>query len=110
IGHAYIAAGADIIETNTFTATHSSQADYGLENLVYEINEEGAKLARQICDEASTADRPRLVAGVLGPTNRTASISPDVNDAAFRNITFDELRATYADATRGLIKGGSDLL
>ena len=110
IGYAYLAAGADIIETNTFTATHASQADYGLEKLIYELNEEGAKLARKVCDEASTSDRPCLVAGVLGPTNRTASISPDVNDPAFRNITFDELRATYREAALGLVRGGSDIL
>jgi 5-methyltetrahydrofolate--homocysteine methyltransferase len=110
IGHAYLAAGADILETNTFTATETSQADYGLSALVGELNEQGARLARQICDEASTAARPRLVAGVIGPANRTASISPDVNDPAFRNITFDDLRRTYFDAACGLIGGGSDLL
>jgi 5-methyltetrahydrofolate--homocysteine methyltransferase len=110
IGHAYLSAGADIIETNTFTSTETSQADYGLAHLVGELNLEGARLARRICDEASTSSRPRLVAGILGPANRTASISPDVNDAAFRNITFDELRRTYKEAAIGLIKGGSDLL
>jgi 5-methyltetrahydrofolate--homocysteine methyltransferase len=110
IGHAYIAAGADIIETNTFTSTESSQADYGLERLVGELNQEGARLARQICDEASTSSRPRLVAGVIGPANRTASISPDVNDPAFRNITFDDLRRTYFEAACGLIGGGADIL
>ena len=110
IGHAYIAAGADIIETNTFTSTESSQADYGLEHLVGELNQEGARLARQICDDTSTSSRPRLVAGVIGPANRTASISPDVNDPAFRNITFDELKRTYFEAACGLIGGGSDLL
>jgi len=110
VGRAYLAAGADIIETNTFTTAASSQADYGLSHLVNEMCEASARLARQICDEATTADHPRLVAGVLSPTNRTASISPDVNDPAFRNITFDELRATYRDAARGLIKGGADLL
>jgi 5-methyltetrahydrofolate--homocysteine methyltransferase len=110
IGHAYIDAGADVLETNTFTATESSQADYALGHLVGEINLEGAKLARAICDERTTSSRPRLVAGVLGPTNRTATISPDVNDPAFRNITFDQLRATYKEATLGLIRGGSDLL
>ncbi len=108
--NAYIDAGADIIETNTFTSTESSQADYGLAHLVGELNYEGAKLSREVCDARSTSDRPRIVAGVLGPTNRTASISPDVNDPAFRNITFDQLRATYREAARGLIKGGSDLL
>jgi 5-methyltetrahydrofolate--homocysteine methyltransferase len=110
IGDAYLSAGADFLETNTFTATETSQADYGLAHLVGELNFEGARLAREICDARSTAERPRLVAGVLGPTNRTASISPDVNDAAFRNISFDELRRTYKDAAVGLIKGGSDVL
>ena len=110
VGHAYLAAGADILETNTFTTAASSQADYGLSELVGEMCVESARLARQICDEASTSSRPRLVAGVLSPTNRTASISPDVNDAAFRNITFDALRATYRDAARGLVQGGADLL
>ena len=110
IGHAYLTAGADIIETNTFTSTETSQADYGLAHLVGELNFEGAKLAREICDARSTDERPRLVAGVLGPTNRTASISPDVNDPAFRNISFDELRSTYREAARGLIKGGADVL
>ncbi len=110
IGNAYISAGADIIETNTFTSTETSQADYGLAPLVGELNFEGAKLAREICDAHATSDRPRLVAGVLGPTNRTASISPDVNDPAFRNITFDVLRATYREAARGLVQGGSDVL
>ncbi|HWA89818.1 MAG TPA: methionine synthase [Rhizomicrobium sp.] len=110
IGHAYLAAGADILETNTFTSTETSQADYGLAHLVGELNQEGARLARQICDEASTSSRPCLVAGVLGPANRTASISPDVNDPAFRNITFDDLRRTYFDAACGLIGGGSDIL
>jgi len=110
IGHLYLAAGADIIETNTFTSAESSQGDYGLSHLVGELCETGARLARSVCDEASTSERPRFVAGVLSPTNRTASISPDVNDPGFRNVTFDELRATYRDATRGLIKGGADLL
>ncbi len=110
VGNAYIDAGADIIETNTFTATESSQADYGLAHLVGELNLEGARLAREICDSRSTADRPRIVAGILGPTNRTASISPDVNDPAFRNITFDQLRTTYREAACGLVKGGADVL
>ncbi len=110
IGHAYLAAGADILETNTFTSTETSQADYGLAHLVGELNEQGARLARKICDEASTSSRPRIVAGVIGPANRTASISPDVNDPAFRNITFDELRRTYFEAACGLIGGGSDVL
>ncbi|HEY1961075.1 MAG TPA: homocysteine S-methyltransferase family protein, partial [Rhizomicrobium sp.] len=110
IGHAYIAAGADIIETNTFTAAESSQGDYGLSHLVHELCEAGARLARSICDADSTPERPRLVAGVVTPTNRTASISPDVNDPGFRNVGFDDLRRTYRDAVRGLIAGGADLL
>ena len=110
IGHAYLAAGADILETNTFTSTETSQADYGLAHLVGELNQEGARLAREICDAESTSSRPRLVAGVIGPANRTASISPDVNDPAFRNITFDDLRRTYFEAACGLIGGGSDIL
>ncbi|HTT98694.1 MAG TPA: methionine synthase [Rhizomicrobium sp.] len=110
IGHAYLAAGADIIETNTFTSTETSQGDYGLAHLVGELNQEGARLARQVCDEASTSSRPRLVAGVIGPANRTATISPDVNDPAFRNITFDQLKRTYFEAACGLIGGGSDVL
>jgi len=110
VGHAYLAAGADFIETNTFTTAFSSQADYGLSHLVAEMCETSARIAREVCDEVSTSSRPRLVAGVLSPTNRTASISPDVNDPAFRNITFDELVATYRDAARGLIRGGSDVL
>jgi 5-methyltetrahydrofolate--homocysteine methyltransferase len=110
IGRAYLQAGADILETNTFNSTTISQADYGLEHVVEELNEEGARLARKICDEFETADRPRFVAGVLGPTNRTASLSPDVNDPGFRNINFDELRETYRAATLALIRGGSDLI
>ena len=110
IGHAYLEAGADILETNTFTATETSQADYGLAHLVAELNQEGARLAREICDSVSTSSRPRLVAGVIGPANRTASISPDVNDPAYRNITFDDLKRTYFEAACGLIGGGSDIL
>ncbi|MBV9420703.1 MAG: methionine synthase [Alphaproteobacteria bacterium] len=110
VGKQYLDAGVDFLETNTFTSTESSQADYGLEHLVSELNFEGARLAREICDEASTSSRPRLVAGVLGPTNRSAGISPDVNDPAFRNITFDDLRRTYKEAAIGLINGGSDVL
>jgi 5-methyltetrahydrofolate--homocysteine methyltransferase len=110
IGNQYLSAGVDFLETNTFTSTESSQADYGLEHLVGELNYAGAKLCREVCDAASTADRPRLVAGVLGPTNRSAGISPDVNDPAFRNITFDDLRRTYKEAAIGLINGGSDVL
>ena len=110
IGCQYLEAGADFIETNTFNSNFTSQEDYGLGHLVGELNEAGAALARALCDKYTTADRPRLVAGVLGPANRTATISPDVNDPAFRNITFDQLRATYRDATRGLIAGGSDVI
>jgi len=106
----YLAAGADIVETNTFNATSISQADYGLEALAYELNVAGAKVAREAADEFSTADKPRFVAGVLGPTSRTASISPDVNDPGFRNVSFDELVAAYLDAVRGLCDGGADLI
>ncbi len=100
---AYLEAGADIIETNSFTSTATSQADYGLEDLVYELNHASAALARSVADEFERKDpeRPRYVAGVLGPTNRTASISPDVNDPGFRNIEFDDLVATYTEAARG---------
>jgi len=110
IGRQYLEAGVDFIETNTFNSNFTSQEDYGLGHLVGELNEAGARLARDLCDEFSTRERPRLVAGVLGPANRTATISPDVNDPAFRNITFDQLRETYREGTRGLIKGGSDVL
>src|ERR1700733_2741637 len=110
IGRQYLEAGVDFIETNTFNSNFTSQEDYGLGHLVGELNEAGARLARGLCDEFSTGDRPRLVAGVLGPANRTATISPDVNDPAFRNITFDQLRETYRVATEGLIKGGSDVI
>jgi 5-methyltetrahydrofolate--homocysteine methyltransferase len=106
----YLAAGADIVETNTFNATSISQADYGLEALAWELNVAGAKVAREAADEYSTPDKPRFVAGVLGPTSRTASISPDVNDPGFRNVTFDELVAAYTDAVRGLCDGGADLI
>ena len=110
IGRQYLEAGADFIETNTFNSNFTSQDDYGLGHLVGELNEAGARLARDLCDQYATVERPRLVAGVLGPANRTASISPDVNDPAFRNISFDDLRATYRDGARGLIKGGADVL
>jgi len=106
----YLAAGSDIIEANTFNANSVSMADYHMEELVYELNVEGARLAREACDAAATADKPRFVAGVLGPTSRTCSLSPDVNDPGFRNITFDELVETYTEATRGLIDGGADIL
>jgi len=108
----YLEAGADLVETNTFNATSVSQADYHLEHLVYELNREGARIARACCDraEALTPDKPRFVIGVLGPTSRTASISPDVNDPGYRNTSFDELRLTYREATEGLIDGGADVI
>ena len=106
----YLAAGADILETCTFNANSISMADYGMESLVREINFEGAKLARLVADQYSTPEKPRFVAGVLGPTSRTATLSPDVNDPGFRNVTFDQLVATYYDATGGLVDGGADLL
>ena len=109
---AYLDAGADLVETNTFNATAVSQADYKLQHLVYELNSQGARLARAACDaaEAKTPDKPRFVIGVLGPTSRTASISPDVNDPGFRNTSFDELRATYREAAEGLVDGGADAI
>ncbi len=112
IEKAYLDAGADILETNTFNATQVSQADYGMESLVYELNVEGARLAREMADAktAETPDRPRFVAGVLGPTSRTCSISPDVNNPGYRNVTFDLLVENYVEATRGLIEGGADLI
>ena len=108
----FLAAGSDIVETNTFNATAISQADYGLEDTVREINVASARLAREACDEAQTKapDKPRYVAGVLGPTNRTASISPDVNDPGFRNVYFDDLVGAYTEAIDGLLEGGADLL
>ena len=112
IHHEYLAAGADIIETNTFGGTVIAQGDYALEDAVYDINLQGARLARAAADDwtARTPDRPRFVAGSMGPTNRTLSISPDVNNAAFRATTFDEMRAAYETQARGLIEGGSDIL
>ncbi|HNA31448.1 MAG TPA: homocysteine S-methyltransferase family protein, partial [Thiobacillaceae bacterium] len=106
----YLAAGADILETCTFNANSISMADYGMEALVHEINLAAAKLAREEADRLGTPDKPRFVAGVLGPTSRTATLSPDVNDPGFRNVTFDQLVATYYEATDGLVKGGADLL
>ncbi len=106
----YLAAGADILETCTFNSNSVSMSDYGMEHLVYELNVAGARLARDLCDEFSTADKPRFVAGVLGPTGRTASISPDVNDPAARNVTFDELVASYTESIHGLLDGGADIL
>jgi 5-methyltetrahydrofolate--homocysteine methyltransferase len=106
----YLAAGADLIETNTFGATSIAQDDYHMAHLVYEMNVQAAKLARAACDKYSTADKPRFVAGALGPTPKTASISPDVNDPAARNVTFDQLVAAYLEQTRGLVEGGADVL
>jgi 5-methyltetrahydrofolate--homocysteine methyltransferase len=106
----YLAAGADIIETDTFGANATTLKAYGMESLNYELNKAGAALAREACNEYATKDKPRFVAGVLGPTDKTATISPDVNDPAARNITFDQLVADYADATRGLMDGGADLI
>lgn len=108
----YFEAGADIAETNTFSGTWIAQADYGLEKAVYDINFHSAKIAREVADEftATEPDKPRFVAGSIGPTNRTASISPDVNDPGFRGITFDELVHAYKEQVNALIDGGVDLL
>lgn len=108
----YFAAGADIVETNTFSGTTIGMADYHMEDLVYELNFESAKLAREAADEftAQNPDKPRFVAGSIGPTNRTASLSPDVNDPGFRAITFDELRIAYKEQVEALIDGGCDIL
>ncbi|MDO6459653.1 methionine synthase [Granulosicoccaceae sp. 1_MG-2023] len=108
----YLAAGADLIETNTFNANSISLADYGMQSLAAEINKAAAGIARELCDEFTAQDpsKPRFVVGVLGPTNRTASISPDVNDPGFRNVDFDTLRASYTEATAALVEGGVDLL
>lgn len=108
----YLLAGADIVETNSFNATPIAMADYQMEHLSARINRESAALARKVCDEmtAQTPDKPRYVAGVLGPTNRTASISPDVNDPGFRNVTFDQLVAAYTESTQALIEGGADII
>ncbi|MFU8877072.1 MAG: homocysteine S-methyltransferase family protein [Wenzhouxiangellaceae bacterium] len=104
--------GCDLVETNTFNANRISQADYALEDLSEEINHEAARLARKACDEVEkeTPDKPRFVVGTLGPTNRTASISPDVSNPGFRNITFDALVEAYTEAVHGLLEGGADLL
>jgi len=112
IHDAYLAAGADILETNTFNATSIAMADYQMESLSAEINYEAARLARACADAwtAKTPDRPRYVAGVLGPTNRTCSISPDVNDPAYRNVTFNQLVEAYRESTRALVEGGSDII
>ena len=108
----YLEADADIIETNTFSGTTIAMADYHMEELVYELNFESAKIARKICDEFTLKNpsKPRFVAGSMGPTNRTASLSPDVNDPGFRAITFDELRIAYKQQAEALLDGGSDLL
>ncbi|MCW2831449.1 MAG: methionine synthase, partial [Aeromicrobium sp.] len=108
----YLEAGADMIETNTFNANSISLSDYGMQDLAYELNYESARLARRECDAvtAETPDKPRYVAGALGPTSRTASISPDVNDPGARNVTFDELVEAYKEATLGLLEGGSDVV
>jgi 5-methyltetrahydrofolate--homocysteine methyltransferase len=110
IHRSYLDAGADIVCTNTFNGTRISQADYGLEDLAYEMNAAAAALAREAADAVSAADRPRFVAGSLGPTSKTASISPDVNDPGARNVTFDELVAAYLEEARGLVDGGADIL
>src|SRR5262245_19909790 len=108
---AYFRAGADIVSTNTFSSTAIAQADYGMAGIAYELNLEGAKLARAAADAAQAEDgRPRFVAGAIGPTNRTASISPDVSNPGFRAITFDQLKEAYGEQARGLIDGGADLL
>ncbi|HYR26256.1 MAG TPA: homocysteine S-methyltransferase family protein, partial [Aquabacterium sp.] len=105
----YLAAGADLIETNTFGATTVAQEDYDLPELAYEMNVAGAKLARECCDKYSTPDKPRFVAGAIGPTPKTASISPDVNDPGARNVDFDTLRQAYYEQAKGLMEGGCDV-
>ena len=108
----YLEAGADIIETNTFSATTIAMADYHMEDLVYELNYESAKIARKVCDEftAKNPNQPRFVAGSIGPTNKTASLSPDVNDPGYRAITFEELRIAYKQQAEALLDGGADIL
>jgi 5-methyltetrahydrofolate--homocysteine methyltransferase len=110
IHEGYLAAGADLIETNTFGATTVAQADYDMAHLAREMNLASARLARAACDKFSTPDKPRFVAGALGPTPKTASISPDVNDPGARNVSFEELRAAYLEQVQALVEGGSDLL
>ena len=110
IHHAYLSAGADIIETNTFSSNRISQSDYGLEGLVHELNYQSARIARKAADEASTNNKPRFVAGILGPTTRSASLSPDVEDPSARNINFLELVDTYAEAAIGLVEGAVDFI
>ena len=108
----YLDAGADIIETNTFNSTRVSQADYDMEDLVYELNFEAARLAREQADLKTLEDpsKPRFVAGAVGPTSRTASISPDVNNPGYRNVTFEELYDNYYEAVKALVDGGSDII
>ncbi len=106
----YFEAGADLAETNTFSSTTIAQADYGLEDWVYELNYQSAKLAKEAAEEFSTPEKPRFVVGSIGPTNRTASLSPDVNNPAFRAVTFDELRIAYKQQAEALIDGGADIL
>ncbi len=110
IHESFLDAGSDIVETNTFSCTTIAMADYGMESLAYELNVAGARLAREAADKFSTDERPRFVAGAFGPTNRTASVSPDVNDPGYRNTDFDELRIAYAEQARGLIEGGADIM
>ncbi|MEK7346848.1 MAG: homocysteine S-methyltransferase family protein [Pseudomonadota bacterium] len=110
IHEGYLAAGADMIETNTFGATTVAQADYDMQHLAREMNLQSAQLARAACDKFSTPDKPRFVVGALGPTPKTASISPDVNDAGARNVTFEELRAAYYEQVEALVEGGADVL
>ena len=110
IHEAYLAAGADLIETNTFGATTIAQEDYKMAHLAREMNLESAKLARAACDKYSTPDKPRFVAGALGPTPKTASISPDVNDPGARNVDFESLRAAYYEQTEALVEGGADVI
>ena len=110
IHEAYLAAGADLIETNTFGATRVAQADYDMADLAFEMNLTSAKIARAACDKYSTPDKPRFVAGALGPTPKTASISPDVNDPGARNVDFETLRASYYEQVQALVQGGADLL
>ena len=110
IHEGYLAAGADLIETNPFGATTVAQADYDMADLAFEMNLASARIARAACDKFSTPDKPRFVAGALGPTPKTASISPDVNDAGARNVNFEELRAAYYQQTQALVEGGADVL
>ncbi|MFP2997205.1 homocysteine S-methyltransferase family protein [Spongiivirga sp. MCCC 1A20706] len=112
VHEAYFQAGADIVETNTFSGTTIAMADYGMEELVYELNYQSAKIAKEVADEFSAREpyKPRFVAGAMGPTNRTASMSPDVNDPGFRAVTFDELRIAYREQAEALVDGGADIL